>query len=492
MGFRPLSAQSPATGSRYLAVDHWAYEYIARLRDRGYLSSLNPLVQPYRRRDVARALAQIGADSLPEPARSWVRLLKSELAPELAWSPAPQQPAFGGELMAGGRGSTSRRLDPARPVGTGSAWPWWRGGAWGEVGPIAAETRLYGDTYFRDDPDGTDPGYDPRAQRGGRTDNAYISLSLPFGGADLGHLARNWGPWGSPGLMISNVATPYAQLALDLAAGPMTLRFFTAELDTVGGAKRQLVAHRLDYARPELVFSLGESILYVSPTQVLKFVNPVEFLFFDQSDDPPQNLMLNAQLWLRRGPVTVYLDGLLDDLDVSPETPKAEPPQYGFTVGARLHSLPARMELGAEYQQVGAWSYRTPNYVDRYSYFNRGLGANYSDYDRLKLWTDWYPPVSGLRLSPGVLLQRQGQGNFRDSIPGGYYWGRPALFWGIKETTLRLSLSGRYQPARFFWLAWDVGPNRVANKAHLPGRTVREFEATGELGLRLEFSLGGR
>ena len=107
--------------------------------------------------------------------------------------------------------------------------------------------------------------------------------------------------------------------------------------------------------------------------------------------------------------------------------------------------------------------------------------------DRLSVWADLYPPVEGLRLTPVALLQRQGEGNFRDSIPGGYYWGRPALFWGVKETTLRLGLRGRYQPIRELWVGWDVGPNFIRNRAHVAGVDETRFEAVGEFGVRLGF-----
>src|SRR5574341_2440283 len=52
----PLRSQTaPAPGgSRYLPLDHWAYQYVTRLRERGYLGNLNPLAQPYRRLEVAR------------------------------------------------------------------------------------------------------------------------------------------------------------------------------------------------------------------------------------------------------------------------------------------------------------------------------------------------------------------------------------------------------------------------------------------------------
>ena len=483
-------ARAQVVGSRFLPVDHWAYEYLERLETRGHLPGLNPLVQPYRRLDVARELARLDPDTLREPLAGWVRMLREEFARELLTLAGQAETRYGLEAMAGARGSTSHRLDPARPTGNENAWPWWRGGGWVETGPLAAETRVYGDLYFQDDPDGYDPGFDPRVRRGGRTDNAYLSVTLPFGALEAGHFARNWGPLGSAGLMVSDVATPYPQIALEVRAGRFALHSFIAELDTVGTAKRQMIAHRLDYTAKDFTVSLGEATVYVHPTLLLRFANPFELLVIDQNDQPPQNLMLNAQVRLRRSGVVLYGDALLDDIDLNPGTPQPEPPQYGFTLGARVVSLPPWIELGTEYQQVGAWTYRTPNVTDRYSFFNRGLGANYSDYDRLTLWADLYPPVEGLRLTPVALLQRQGEGNFRDSIPGGYYWGRPALFWGVKETTLRLGLRGRYQPIRELWINWDLGPNFTRNRAHVTGVNQTSFEAVAEIGVRLELPRG--
>lgn len=487
MGWGAAWGQSPPSGSRYLPLDHWAYEYIGRLRDRGYLPDLNPLVQPYRRMEVARGLAALDADTLQQPIAEWVRLLKQELAPELSRLRGKETRGYGFVAMAGGRASTSQRLDPTRPTGGHGAWPLWRGGGWMETGPIAAEARLYGDTYFRSDPDGEDPGYDPRDYVGGMSDNAYVSLTVPFADLDVGRFARNWGPLGTPGLMISDVATPYPSVGLDVHLGRVTARAFSAELDTLAGVKRHLAAQRVDYANGDFAFSFGEASLYVNPSLMLRYLNPAELLFFNQSNNPPQNLMLMGQMWLRRGSVVFYLDALLDDIDVNPTPGMAEPPQYGFTLGARLTSLPPWIELGTQYQQIGAWTYRTPNYNDRYSYYNRGLGTNFSDYDRLTLWADLYPTIRGLKLSPAFLFQRQWEGNFRDSMPGGYYYGRPALAWGVPERTLRLALRGRYQPVGPVWLAWDVGPNFVSNKDHVTGVKKTEFEGTGEIGVRLEF-----
>ena len=97
------------------------------------------------------------------------------------------------------------------------------------------------------------------------------------------------------------------------------------------------------------------------------------------------------------------------------------------------------------------------------------------------------PAVRGLKLSPAFLWQRQWQGNFRDSIPGGYFWGRPALAYGVKEITRRLALRARYQPVGPFFVAVDAGPNFVMNKDHVTGAKKTEFEGTAELGVTLEF-----
>jgi hypothetical protein len=74
-----LTAQQGADW-RWLETRHWAYEYLARLRGRGLLPSLDPLAEPYRRADVAHALEARSLDSLSEPAAGWVRLLRAEFA----------------------------------------------------------------------------------------------------------------------------------------------------------------------------------------------------------------------------------------------------------------------------------------------------------------------------------------------------------------------------------------------------------------------------
>ncbi len=154
-----------------MSTDHWSYEYVRLLRERGYLDRLNPLVQPYRAADIAAALGELDPDTLPQPVRGWIELLRDEYG----WRQADTgMVRWGAAIDGGASASTSQRLDPVRPLGDEGAWPYWRGGAWVEAGPVVAEARLFGDMYFNDDPDGVDPGQ----RRAGRTDHAYVSADF--------------------------------------------------------------------------------------------------------------------------------------------------------------------------------------------------------------------------------------------------------------------------------------------------------------------------
>lgn len=554
----PLPAQNAVMGSRQLPVEHPAYEYLWRLRTRGYVPQLNPLVQPYRRLDVARALANLDPDSLPAPAAHWTRWLHREFTRELeslaghdaaAALSAPQAPApsptterpepgaegpgaqptgrgpqtgsrepaaqthnpgragrnpppvtpnsgggfpnsasAGIELRAGLRGSTSQRLDPLRPLGGAGLWPRYELDAWAGSGPLVLATGLTGDMYFWDDPDGLNPDQ----RRGGRSDNAYLALALPFGELALGRFRRNWGPPAAPGLMVSALPTSYPQVGLEARLGRFTLRSFTAELDTLRGAKRYLAAHRIDYEAPDLVLSFGESILYAGGpgTLSLRYANPLAFLFFDQGKRPhyEENLTLDAQFWYRTGGTTLYGEFLLDDFEIMDPPEDREPLQYAFTAGLRLTSLAPSLELGIEYRQVGAWTYRTVAGIERYVYLRRGLGENYVDFDRITVCLDAFPAVEGLRLSPLVQLQRQGVQDLRGPDLVGFRWeDSAAVFTGETQTTVRTGLRGRYSPSPNFWLVWDAGWNATRNAGHTAGRSRSAFEATATLGITLPF-----
>jgi uncharacterized membrane protein YbhN (UPF0104 family) len=483
----PLLAQSlVAQGPRLLPTDHWANEYVGLLTERGVISGISPLTQPYTRSGVARAIGTLDADTLEEPVAGWVRLLQEEFTAEPG-----ESPAWGAYVEARGRGATSRRLDPLRPTGNENIWGWGGGGAWAATGGAVGEVRIIGDTYWKDDPDGLHPGQ----RLGGRTDFAYLALDVPGGWLAVGRLRQNWFLPGRNGLMISDEAFSYPQLTWSLGLGPLSVRSLLGELETIGGDKRYLAAHRFDVTRPSFAVSLGESIIFqpAAGGLSLRYLNPLEVFLVDRDTEPRDqavNVMLNAQVWARIGRFTVFGEGMLDDIDINRRSGDGEPLIYAFTVGARMTMPAPWLIVGTSYQQVSAWAYRTPNVTDRYSFLERGLGDNFSDYDQFTLTADVWPAIPGLRLSPTLQLQRRGEGDFRDSIPPtAEYFASPNIFLGTRERTLRFGLGGRYQPLRFFWVAWDVGENFVRNKNHVAGASTTEFQAVAEVGVRIDFPL---
>jgi hypothetical protein len=483
-----LVAQRDPGASVRISTDHWANAYVARLRARGYLPSLNPIAQPWRASDVARALAALDPDTLPHPAREWARLLVAQFGGRTEGTPGPRAGGMGG---GGLRGSTSDRFDPLRPVGDEDVWPYVTAGGWMESGPVAVEIRLRGDTYLNDDPDGLDPGQ----RRGARSDLAYVALDLPFGSLELGRLARNWTRAGARGLMISDAATPYPQLGFELYFWRMVLRGFTGELESIDGRKRYVSAHRLDYATDRLVLSFGESNLYAPETGGLRlrFFNPVEFLFFDHDNQPAdavQNLMLDAQLWARIGAFTLHAEGLLDDVDVTPgEGVDPAPPRYAVTLAGEWAPSRGPVTAAVGYTQVSSYAYRTGNIYDEYRYLDRGLGEHYADFDHLRLSLEYAAPLPGVILRGYGAVLRQGEGDFRQPFPtnNDEFRTAPALFLGVREDTYRLALAGRFQPVRFAWLAWDLGYNWITNRDHVAGSDENLFSAAGELGVRVDF-----
>ncbi len=82
-GAGDVAAQERQVASRDFPVGHWAYEGVNHLVERGYLTNLNPLVQPYRRIEIAHGLADLDPDTLPHAEGHWVRLLRAELGREL-------------------------------------------------------------------------------------------------------------------------------------------------------------------------------------------------------------------------------------------------------------------------------------------------------------------------------------------------------------------------------------------------------------------------
>jgi hypothetical protein len=503
----PCAVQSHAQdrlGSRNLPLGHWAYAYIGQLRSRGYLHNLNPLVQPYRRRDVAINLARLDPDTLPQPVQHWVGLLRDEFGPELERLGGSEPTVNWGIPVTGDvRGSSSRRTEPIHPAGDADVWGRYTAGVWAEAGPFAGEVRLKGDQQQEVDPDAPiDQG------RAGRTDNGYLSLAVPFGDIWFGRFLQNWTVVEAPGLLVADYATAYTSLAFELRLGRFALRSFTGELEMLQSVtdgqerKRWISNHRLDYRSENLVLSIGETTLYATATGLqLRFLNPLEGTIIQSTTTKPgadeenvENYMVNAQIWVRWLGLEFTGEGLLDDIDIDASSGTRAPTRYAFYVRLRRPGLLRAIDAELSYRQVAAFTYRAARFVDNYTFLDRGIADNFVDYDRVTLAGTWHPPLAGLEVTPFFQFQRQGEGNLRDPFPVPYsdFVQSPSIFLGVVEKTYRFGLAGRFQPIRYAWLAWDVGANVVRNVGNQAGVKATDMEGIVGAGFSFDFTFPKR
>lgn len=498
-----LSAQTDQTvhGSRLLPADSWFMDPVIRLRQRGYLRGLAPLAQPYTRDDVAREIAAIPADEItrmPRAVKQWLEILRRELGPELARRAGRDSLAMGFLAWTGGVAFTNDRLDPMMPwrgdrprdgeprEGVSGwripkTWPISGFGGWGERGPFAAELRLGWDLWLRrGDPDGRDPrrGFDVLPDG----ELAYIAGQWTHGGFEVGRLRRNWSPLGQDGLLISPTSFPIPQVGYTLGGKTLTLRGFVAALDTIRGTERFLTAHRLEYQRGDFALSIGEGKVYGSTTgPKLQSFLPMEISFLTLDKIPgetPANVMIDGQLWWRRGSMLLTGEWLVDDFWIIGNRPD----RMALSGALRWVPKDRALEVGGEYRGVQSLTYHSiqpRDNIDSWTHWGRGLGDNFSDYDRARVYAHWFPAVTGLRLTPSIAVQRRGEWDFRrPATPDSLFKVMTSFLQGTPERMMRLSMAGRYQPNRRVVTEWDAGWNRVQNAGHIPGRALTEFQGT--------------
>jgi len=505
----PLLAQADGAvrGSRLLPADSWLMDPVARLRQRGYLRGLQPLAQPYTRDEVAREVAAIPAEEerrMSRPARQWLAMLRRELGPELARRAGRDSLAMGFVASTGGVMFTNPRLDPMLPLRAGqrapdgerlegtsgwripNSWPVSSFGGWGERGPFAGELRFGWDLWLRrGDPDGRDPkrGFDVLPDG----ELAYITGRWQHGGLEIGRFRRNWAPLGQEGLLIGPSSFPIPQIGYALGGRQLVLRGFVAALDTVRGTERFATMHRLEYQRGDFALSIGEGKVYGSTTGLkLQSLLPMEVSFITLDRIPgeqPANVMIDGQLWWRRGSMLVTGEWLVDDFWILGDRPS----RMALSGGLRWIPATRAVEAGAEYRGVQSLTYHSiepRQNIDGWTHWGRGLGDNFSDYDRTRVYAHWYPAVAGLRLSPSLAMQRRGEWDFRrPALPDSLFPRMRSFLQGTPERMVRLSLAGRYQPNRRVVTEWDAGWNRVTNAGHVLRRSLTEFQGTVRVGM---------
>jgi hypothetical protein len=454
---------------------------------RGVFPDLQPLLQPYRRIDIASALvAARDSNRMTTHEAGWLEVLEEELQPELAALLRPEPATtLNGTFPIGARAVTSTHRDLLRPNGTNDVFGVAETDFSADFPIVALALRFRWDDWLRNDPQfaggkvvESHPNFLGLTDFGGRAEEGYAEVQVPYLQLGAGRLSRNWGLPGTDGLLVSAYPYSYDQVFYRFGTTKLSITGFASQLDELeGNVKRYYSAHRLDWrVNDNLSLAFGESVVYGGENRSfdLRQATPIGVWLvggfgedFTEGANSNNSFSEISVWWRFKNTLVSYLSVMYD----SPSENNAGP-GYGLAASLQLPNL-GQAALRLDYTQIGAMTYRAPIEYEGYTFRDLGLGHDMADFDRFALSLDWQPEPR-LFLTPTVDWLRAGEGDFRDPFPEDGT-GLPWVHTGTVEHTLRLGLRGLWRPTRIFQFEWDAGQNFLWNRGHVEGVTGSSF-----------------
>jgi capsule assembly protein Wzi len=483
-----------AQASPIIPLTDPVYQSIRSLQLRGLLTGLHPSALPYTYAEVAANLDKETREvSERAPSvQALVTYVRDTVTPFVGNGP------MGFTVQGGVRASSNGRLDPLRVLSGGDGlYPFLAGGLHWTEGPVIARAAFRGDLYWDSDPDGLDAV--GRAYL--RNDESYAGIMTPGASLLVGRVATQWGPSAGSGLLLSDNARSFDAIHLRLGSGSVSLRSVVGELDSItgdgrfsgtagddsvasGSERRWMMAHRLDWKpSPRLVISFMEAALFsgASSGLSLKYLNPAQLLVLAVDNRPKNtenNGLLALGLWAQLAGWTIQSQILVDDFDV---VFGDEPGSFATTLSLD-RALRPNLDFRSHLEVVASRTYNTFQPEGRWTYLNRGLATQFSDYVVTSAALVWYGKTGHLRLEPYLIGLWQGERDIRDPYRSDDTFG--TILVGTVERTARLALAVHYQVAGRAYASLDAGVNVQQNVDHVPGRSRVRGVVTAAFGIR--------
>jgi hypothetical protein len=491
-------------GSAYLPLGHWIYGYLNTLIARGRVTGLSPLVQPYRRIDVAAAILAARKERRLSPEeREWAAAIEAELAREveLLRGRGRRDVTLHGEAGVGFEALSQTHRDPLRPEGDEKLFPTFRLEFRGTGPGVAGAVIARWDNHYLNDPQfpngravefrACDPIVDECAYR---IEEGYVEVQMPYVRVFFGRMYRNWGLPGLDGFLLSSYAYSFDQIGYRFGSDRISLTGLYAPLgDFAGDTARHFATHRFDFRPTEsLVLSVGESVVYGGPNRRIDFnlTNPAGVWEISASTaGRERNALGLAEVWWRIfDDLVTYGAFMVDNTSVGDEAvgKKSGFPQWAGAFGVQLPTVTPTLALRGDVTVVSSLAYRSR--VARWQFYavdDIGLAYDRTDAVLVTLRGDWYPR-RGLRLMPRLDLLWKGEDDLTDPFPADAFTTHDWLLVGVVEKTIRPSLGGLWRNPRAE-LRWDLGLNIVKNKDHAPGGWGAEFVGRVQGEVRVRF-----
>lgn len=466
--------------SPYLPLSHWSMPFVEHLITAGRIADPSPLSRPFKVQEVVRALEAVDSNVVTGAEWAVVKQIRSDLVRHM------RGPSARMDIQAGAAAGSHARRDPLRAAGPGHATFSGGAGLTLYLGPVVFASHPYFDTRLKYDPDWY--GKKDRVVAG-RFEDAYISAQFTYADIFFGSLDRNWGPSAVQGLLLSD--SPYApdHFALTIGTTGVKLQGIATQLndltDTTGAAvHRYMVQHRL-WIRPpgRLTLALWEGLVLSGAGRQLEpwFLNFASLGLLSQV-----NTGTNANSFLgfdaqRLGRVTLFAQGMLDDIQVDNKTAAdRKPASYGLTLGAQGRVPHSAAAWTLFYTRVANLTYRNEDDTQTPIYFGLGTGRNFSDYDQTTLRASLMPSADVL-LQPEITLLRQGEGDLHlPHPPVSAYPSTPAFLDGVVTRTVRLAVAGNVVHGRWV-LSGNGGVHLIANAGHVTGASDTKWVGSVQL-----------
>jgi hypothetical protein len=492
-----LAPPAAADPVEYLRTEHWAYEDLNALWSRGVVDSLNMLVRPWSRIEIARSLkaarernAAIERDPVYRRlARQFSRELhwlgmtdvRPETAPLIELAEEKKEIRFQVGIDGIASGSPPSKMQFEAGSGAvvqakGYFWPSFYAGT--EIWAQRTESdREIGDSLIKNE----DLFLAAR--------ESYFTFAPSYFDFLFGLTETRWGPGSRGTLLLSDAAEPYATLRLNTRIAGLELTAMHGGL--IQSDQRYFAAHRLTYSPiPNLYLGLSEAVRYNAQSpELLYVVNLIPYTLVErylmqnrENDDPEistrNNIILGIDAaWRVRPGLRIYGEFLADEIS----TERANiPHRLGWQLGVSLNPTlgGAPLELAFEYSKVFRYTYAV--FYDRNFIFSEeplGFeGGPDTEHYSVRVKVD---PTINWSAVFDLGLIRQGEGYL------GEYWdpAEPQDAWsgldlsGVVASTLRAAAGLAWTPRDNVRAEVGIGLRHVRNVNHVDGTNETDPEA---------------
>jgi len=504
-----------AQDNRLIPTGDVAYEYINRLQQQGHLLDLHPTALPYTIGELRKAMKAVDEKILTENHRSWLQFLKNRYPEQQIDDSESKTVSTGFDSRAVLRSSNNERLDVLRPLDDAEgdrnleAWPRLQINGFLEYERFIVHAGVTMDRWYNDDPD----GLDIVRRLWTRSEDTYIGFQHPFASIYFGRFNNHWTAIDQGGVSITNNTNSFDQLSWRIGPDKLSLRSFVGELDNLGpngsfeerdrfkdgNIRRYIAMHRVDW-RPNnnWAFTIYEGVLYSGANAglSLNYGNPLHFLTFVSDNNPKNfenNLMIGGFFWGYYKGFTVNGQLALDDVIINNrgdvrEVGELEPASAAITFSLSNANLIKNWNIGIETEVISSQVFSTDQTEGQWSFAQRGLATNFTDYAYISLFGDYYGfnnRLEGLRVTPSLDILLQGEQDLR--LPLNDDSG-PFILTGTTQSTVRPGLRGFYQPSERWWLRFDLGLNVTRDKNNIMGNDETDFVGLITVGARFSKS----